>query len=89
LTWEVPLGRVQWGQERTVNLEARDLLMHLTPEQKKLGRENFYNAVGATRRDFLQAAMAAVPAGGAITAYLSRDYFGYGDLQGGPVRAGL
>lgn len=63
--------------------------MHLTPEQKKLGRENFYNAVGATRREFLQGALAAVPAGAAITAYMSREYFGYGDLQGGPVRAGL
>lgn len=63
--------------------------MNLTPEQRKLGRENFYNAVGATRRDFLQGALAAVPAGAGITAYLSREYFGYGNLQGGPVRAGL
>ena len=29
--------------------------MNLTPEEKEIGRENYYDAVGVTRRDFLVA----------------------------------
>lgn len=63
--------------------------MQLSQEEKQIGRENFYNAVGATRRDFLHASIVAVPAGAAYTAYSSQKYFNYGSLQGGPVRVGL
>ncbi|MBI3466475.1 MAG: Gfo/Idh/MocA family oxidoreductase [Planctomycetes bacterium] len=55
--------------------------MNLTPEQKQRGKQNFYDAVGSTRRDFLKAAVAA-PVLGAF-------YFGYTQLGGNPVRAGL
>jgi predicted dehydrogenase len=69
--------------------------MNLTPEQKQIGKENFDNAVGAVRGEFLvenQAAItrrsmligtaAAVPSLGAV-------YFGYSKLQGNPVRTGF
>jgi len=55
--------------------------MHLSPEHKKTGRQNYFNALGVTRRDFLKAA-AVAPAAGAF-------YFGYTQLSGDPVRAGL
>ncbi len=55
--------------------------MHLTPEQKQVGRDNFYNTLGVTRRSLLKAAVAA-PAAGAF-------YFGYSQQGGNPVRAGL
>ena len=55
--------------------------MNLTPEQRQIGRENFYRSLGVTRRDLLKAA-AVAPALGAF-------YFGYSQLDGNPVRAGL
>ncbi|MCH2116443.1 MAG: Gfo/Idh/MocA family oxidoreductase [Pirellulales bacterium] len=55
--------------------------MNLTTEQRQTGRQNFYNTLGVTRRDFLKAS-AAVPIAGAF-------YFGYAELGGSPVRAGL
>ena len=55
--------------------------MNLTTEQRQTGRQNFYNTLGVTRRDFLKAS-AAVPVAGAF-------YFGYAELGGSPVRAGL
>jgi predicted dehydrogenase len=56
--------------------------MPLTPEQEKIGKENFATAVGLTRRDFL----AGTAAGGAS---LGAAYFGYKELQGDPVRVGF
>ena len=55
--------------------------MNLTPAERQIGRENYQNAVGVTRRDLLKAAMVA-PAAGAF-------YFGYQHVDGNPVRAGL
>ncbi len=55
--------------------------MNLTTEQRQTGQQNFYNSLGVTRRDFLKAS-AAVPIAGAF-------YFGYAELGGSPVRAGL
>ena len=55
--------------------------MKLTPEERQLGRDNFYRSLGVTRRDLLKAA-AVAPAVGAF-------YFGYSKLDGNPVRAGL
>lgn len=67
--------------------------MQLNDEQKKVGKENFNQAVGAvhtermadveqsgfTRRSFIKGAAAAVPSLGAV-------YFGYEKLQGDPVK---
>ena len=55
--------------------------MNLTPEERQIGRENFYRSLGVTRRDLLKAATVA-PAVGAF-------YFGYSQLGSNPVRAGL
>ena len=67
--------------------------MQLTPEQKQIGKENFYEAVQSTRgemvndaavsrRSFLKGAAAGVPTLGAL-------YFGYEKLQGDPVKVGF
>lgn len=53
--------------------------MLLTPEQEKIGRDNFNEVVGVSRRDFMKGAAAAGTGLGAI-------YFGYEKLQGDPVR---
>jgi predicted dehydrogenase len=56
--------------------------MQLTPEQQRLGKDNFHEAVSFTRRSFLVGAAAAVPGLGAA-------YFGYEQLQGNPVKVGF
>jgi predicted dehydrogenase len=70
--------------------------MQLTDEQKRIGKENFQEAVGSvrnekmdeldrqgfTRRSFIKGAAAAVPSLGAV-------YFGYEKLKGDPVRVGF
>jgi predicted dehydrogenase len=56
--------------------------MHMTPEQKQIGQDNFHEAVGHSRRHFLKGAAAVVPAAGAA-------YFGYEKLKGEPVRVGF
>ncbi len=53
--------------------------MQLTAEQKQIGRDNFNEVVGFTRRDFMKGAAAAGTGLGAL-------YFGYDKLQGEPVR---
>ncbi|MDA0283594.1 MAG: Gfo/Idh/MocA family oxidoreductase, partial [Planctomycetota bacterium] len=53
--------------------------MLLTPEQEKIGKENFNEVVGVSRRDFMKSAAAAGTGLGAL-------YFGYDKLQGDPVR---
>jgi predicted dehydrogenase len=53
--------------------------MQLTPEQKQVGTDNFNDAVGWSRRDFLK----GVAAGGVG---LGATYFGYEQLQGSPVK---
>jgi predicted dehydrogenase len=60
--------------------------MHLTQEQKDLGKENFYNVVGHTRREFL---MGGLLAGAASGAGLGAMYFGYGKKVDNPVRIGV
>ena len=55
--------------------------MMLTPEQKEIGKQNYHDAVGVSRRAFLKSA-AAVPALGAF-------YFGYEKLNGDPIRVGF
>ncbi|MCA9037281.1 MAG: Gfo/Idh/MocA family oxidoreductase [Planctomycetaceae bacterium] len=53
--------------------------MLLTPEQQKIGNDNFKEAVGVTRRDFLKDVAAAGTGLGAA-------YFGYSKLKGKPIR---
>ena len=69
--------------------------MNLTPEEKEVGRDNYYEAVGschafgpdATRRDFLKTAIGS----GLVTgAGLGAMYFGYDKKPiGKPVRVGV
>lgn len=59
--------------------------MHLDDEQRAVGQENFTTAVGATRRDFLKAAITAGVVPGMT---LGAMYFGY-DKVGDPLRVGV
>ena len=57
----------------------------LTPEERTTGQNNFYEAVGFTRREFMQGVMAA----GAVSgAGLGAMYFGYAKV-GDPIRVGV
>jgi predicted dehydrogenase len=58
--------------------------MNLTEAQKAIGKENFNDVVGVTRRDFL-----ATAAGLASGAGLGALYFGYGKSVGDPLRVGV
>lgn len=60
--------------------------MNLTPEEREVGRQNFHEALGVTRRKFLQGTIAAAVAGGAG---LGAAYFGYSNTVGNPVRVGI
>ena len=53
--------------------------MLLTPEQEQIGKDNFHEVVGVSRRDFMKTAAAAGTGLGAL-------YFGYSKLEGKPVR---
>jgi predicted dehydrogenase len=55
--------------------------MNFTPEERAIGKENFHDALGVSRRAFLKTA-AAAPALGAF-------YFGYEKLKGTPVKVGF
>ena len=58
----------------------------LTPEQKQIGADNYYEALGISRRDFLKGvALAGVTSGAGLGAM----YFGYGDRVADPVRIGV
>jgi len=62
--------------------------MNLTPEQKAIGKDNFYAAIGSplTRRQFLEGSLAA----GAISGVgLGSYYFGYSKTLDNPVRIGI
>ena len=62
--------------------------MHLNPEQRATGKENFQAVIGSeyTRRDFLkQGILTGVVSGAGLGAY----YFGYGATVGNPVRVGI
>ena len=60
--------------------------MNVSEEQKKIGKENFNDAVGVMRRDFLTGTVAA---GLATGAGLGSIYFGYGKSVGNPLRVGV
>jgi predicted dehydrogenase len=55
--------------------------MNFTPEERAIGKANYHDAVGVSRRAFLKTA-AAAPALGAF-------YFGYEKLKGKPVKVGF
>jgi predicted dehydrogenase len=61
--------------------------MNLSPEEKKIGKENFQEAVGTTRRDFLKEGIVATVAAGSIGA-LGGYYFGYQKVNN-PLRVGV
>ena len=54
--------------------------MELTPEQTQIGKDNFHEAVGITRRDIMKASIAV---GTGLGAY----YFSYEKLNGSPIKA--
>jgi predicted dehydrogenase len=57
--------------------------MNLSPEEKKIGQDNFKESVAAlNRRAFLKGTAAAVPGLGGL-------YFGYSALNGSPVKVGF
>jgi predicted dehydrogenase len=58
----------------------------LTPEQKQIGSDNYYEALGISRRDFLKGvALAGVTSGAGLGAM----YFGYENRVADPVRLGV
>lgn len=61
--------------------------MNLTPEQRDIGKQNFYEAVGQNpnRRDLLK----GIIAGGVAGASLGSMYFGYGATVERPLRVGI
>jgi len=61
--------------------------MNLTPEEKKLGKQNFDEAVGTTRREFLTTI--GIVGGAAAAAGLGAKYFGYGPKLDDRLRVGV
>lgn len=61
--------------------------MNLTPEQRDIGKQNFYEAVGSdpNRRDVLKGLLAGSVAAGSLGAM----YFGYGAKVEEPLRVGI
>ena len=61
--------------------------MNLTPEQRDIGKQNFYEAVGSdpNRRDVLKGLLAGTVAAGSLGAM----YFGYGAKVEEPLRIGI
>lgn len=59
--------------------------MNLSPEEKAIGRENYYEVIGVSRRDFMKRVVAAgAVSGGGLGAM----YFNYGKVAD-PVRVGI
>jgi predicted dehydrogenase len=61
--------------------------MNLSPEEKQIGKQNFDEAVGTTRRDFLKNTV--LVGGAAATAGLGALYFGYGPKLDDRLRVGI
>jgi predicted dehydrogenase len=60
--------------------------MNLSPEERAIGKQNFNEAVGTTRRDFLKG---TVLAGGVAAGGLGAVYFGYGGKIDDRLRVGI
>jgi predicted dehydrogenase len=77
---------VDYTPRRHIVTSREDFAMHLTKEEKDLGKENFYNVAGRpSRREFLISGLLAAGAGGAG---LGAMYFGYEKIKD-PVRIGI
>jgi predicted dehydrogenase len=61
--------------------------MNLTPEQKQVGKQNFDEATGTTRRDFLKGSVLAAGVAGATG--LGAVYFNYGKSLDDRLRVGI
>lgn len=61
--------------------------MNLTPEEKKVGKQNFQEAVGTTRREFLKGL--GIAGGAVATMGLGAKYFGYGPKLDDRLRVGI
>jgi predicted dehydrogenase len=61
--------------------------MNLSPEEKQIGKQNFDEAVGTTRRDFLKTSVLA--GGTAAAASLGAIYFNYGTSLDDRLRVGI
>ncbi len=61
--------------------------MNLTPEEKKIGKQNFQEAVGSTRREFLKGL--GIAGGAVATMGLGAKYFGYGPKLDDRLRVGI
>ena len=61
--------------------------MNLSPEEKQIGKENFQEATGTTRRDFLKQSIVLTAAAGS-TVTLGGCYFGYKKIDD-PLRVGV
>jgi predicted dehydrogenase len=61
--------------------------MNLSPEEKQVGKDNFNEATGTTRRDFLKGAVATAVAAGGVGA-LGGAYFKYTKIDN-PLRVGI
>ena len=61
--------------------------MNLSPEEKKIGKQNFHEAVGTTRRTFLQDI--GILGGTAAAVGLGAKYFGYGPKLDDRLRVGI
>src|SRR6476659_6154159 len=60
--------------------------MNLSPEERRTGKQNFDEAVGTTRRDFLKGSLLA---GGVAAAGLGSIYFGYDGHIDDRLRVGI
>ncbi len=61
-------------------------MVNLTPEERQLGKENYLDAVGFTRREFL---VGSLTAGIGSAAAVGAMYFGYDPKLADPVRVGV
>ena len=62
-------------------------MMNLTPEEKAVGKQNFDEATGSTRREFL--ATIGIVGGTAAAAGLGAKYFKYGPKLDDRLRVGI
>jgi predicted dehydrogenase len=68
-----------------LSLETGEEVMNLSPEEKEVGRDNYYESLGVSRRDFMKNVIAA----GAVSGVgLGAMYFGYDKITN-PVRVGV
>ena len=61
--------------------------MNLSPEEKQLGKQNFDEATGTTRRDFLKSSVLAAGVAGGVG--LGAVYFNYGKSLDDRLRVGI